>query len=60
MKSHKDDPSTLLDEDAYKRYFKNYWRKNQMSDHYPIWLEMQIDSTDEFLHEKKSSLETAS
>ena len=57
MDQHKDDPSTLVDENAYKKYFKNYWRKNQMSDHYPIWVEMLIDSSDEFLQEKLSDLE---
>jgi endonuclease/exonuclease/phosphatase family metal-dependent hydrolase len=54
MLAHKDDPGTLTDDDAFQKYFVNYWRKNQMSDHYPIWVEMIIDSTDEFLQEKLS------
>lgn len=27
-------------------YFKHPWRKNQLSDHYPIWVELVIDSAD--------------
>jgi exonuclease III len=57
MSAHKDDPSTLVDDDAFKKYYKNYWRKNQMSDHYPIWIEMTIDSSDEFLAEKLAELQ---
>lgn len=33
-------------------YFKKDWRTRQMSDHYPIWVEMKIDSTEGFLNEK--------
>ncbi|MBK6730061.1 MAG: endonuclease/exonuclease/phosphatase family protein [Bacteroidetes bacterium] len=35
-----------------KKYFKNTWRKNQMSDHYPVWAEIVIDNSKEFLKEK--------
>ncbi len=52
MKDHKEDPSTLNSNDAYKSYYDRYWKRNQMSDHYPIWIEMQIDHSDEFLAEK--------
>jgi hypothetical protein len=34
------------------KYFKHPWRKNQLSDHFPIWFELLIDSSDEFLQEK--------
>ena len=37
------------------KYFKNHWRKNQMSDHYPIWMELITDSTVQFLEKKKAS-----
>lgn len=40
-----------------EKYFKNYWRKDQMSDHNPIWIEIDIDSTDQFLRDKKKELE---
>lgn len=40
------DPANLA------RYYRNFWRKNQLSDHFPIWFELVIDSSDEFLEEK--------
>ena len=33
-------------------YFKTHWRKNQISDHLPIWFELKADSSDEFLTNK--------
>ncbi|MDP6058480.1 MAG: hypothetical protein QGH33_06285, partial [Pirellulaceae bacterium] len=47
--------SNLDDPDVLERYFRDYWRKNQMSDHYPIWFELITDSADEFLTEKLAS-----
>ena len=41
-----DDPATLAS------YYRNRWRRNQLSDHFLIWFEMVIDSSDEFLEEK--------
>jgi endonuclease/exonuclease/phosphatase family metal-dependent hydrolase len=38
-----------------QKYFRNTWRKNQISDHYPIWAEIIIDNTVEFLKEKEAS-----
>ncbi|MHC4471925.1 MAG: endonuclease/exonuclease/phosphatase family protein [Planctomycetota bacterium] len=32
-------------------YFKHPWRKNQLSDHFPIWFELITDSADTFLRE---------
>ncbi len=52
MKQHKGKPETLVDNDAYRKYFKRFWRGNQMSDHYPVWIQLNIDSTDDFLSEK--------
>ena len=52
MLEHKENPSTLTDDDAFRRYYNSYWKRNQMSDHYPIWIEMQIDHSDQFLQEK--------
>jgi endonuclease/exonuclease/phosphatase family metal-dependent hydrolase len=40
-----------------EKYFKNYWRKDQLSDHNPIWIEIDIDSTDRFLRDKRKELE---
>ena len=45
-----DDAATL------EKYFRDYWRKNQMSDHYPIWFELVVDSSDEFLNDKLAGL----
>lgn len=52
MLRHKDDPSTLSTEKAFQNYFSRFWRQFQMSDHYPVWMEILIDSSDEFLQEK--------
>jgi len=44
-----------LDASGLERYFKNPWRKNQMSDHFPIWIELISDSSDDFLKAKLAS-----
>ena len=41
-----DDPATLAS------YYRNSWRRYQLSDHFLIWFELVIDSSDEFLTEK--------
>ena len=45
----------MTNPDNLKTYFKHPRRKNQMSDHFPVWFEMIIDSSDEFLQEKLTS-----
>ncbi len=35
--------------DKLEKYFRHPWRKNQLSDHFPIWFELVIDSADTFL-----------
>ena len=52
MLLHKGDPSTLTSDSKFKSYFKNHWRPRQISDHLPVWITMQIDSSDDFLKEK--------
>lgn len=47
--------SRNLDSAALERYYKNPWRKNQMSDHFPIWTELISDSSDDFLEAKLAS-----
>ena len=42
--------------DELEEYFRIYWRKNQISDHFPIWIELITDSSDEFLENTLSSL----
>ena len=44
------------DADALEKYFMRYWRRNQISDHFPIWFELAIDSSLSFLQEKKAKL----
>jgi len=38
------------------KYFRDTWRRTQLSDHKPIWIEINIDSSDEFLAEKRAEL----
>ncbi len=42
--------------DNLNKYYKHPWRKNQLSDHYPIWAEVVIDSSEDFLKQKKELL----
>lgn len=37
-------------------YYKHPWRKNQISDHFPIWCELINDDSDQFLAEKLQKL----
>lgn len=54
MLAHKDDPKTLTDDPAFNKYFHQYWKRAQLSDHNPIWVEIEIDSSDDFLSYKLS------
>ncbi|WP_428409606.1 endonuclease/exonuclease/phosphatase family protein [Hyphococcus sp.] len=36
-------------------YYKHPWRKNQLSDHFPIWFELEIDSSVDFLENKREA-----
>ena len=44
------------DDAALARYFDRYWQQNQMSDHLPIWFEIIIDSSTEFLTENRGKI----
>lgn len=35
-------------------YYKTYWRTHQMSDHLPLWVELRIDYSDDYLERKLS------
>lgn len=53
MKKHYGGTAKNLDVEAdLKEYFDETWRRNQLSDHFPIWFELIIDSSDEFLEKK--------
>lgn len=39
-----------LEEGSYnKKWYYNMWRTYQMSDHYPMWVELKIDYSDKYL-----------
>jgi len=44
-------------EEYMPRYYKHPWRKNQLSDHFPIWFELCIDSSEKFLESKLRAFE---
>lgn len=49
---HHDSRGRVRDEASQHRYYKTYWRTHQISDHYPLWVELRIDFTEEYLREK--------
>ena len=48
---HKKD-GTPRSEKSKKNYYQTYWRTHQMSDHLPMWVELRIDYSDEYLQRK--------
>jgi endonuclease/exonuclease/phosphatase family metal-dependent hydrolase len=52
MKLHYTGKKSLDDPAVLSSYYRHYWRRNQLSDHFLIWFELIIDSSDEFLEEK--------
>jgi hypothetical protein len=42
-------------EASKRNYYQTYWRTHQMSDHLPMWVELQIDYSDEYLERKLKS-----
>lgn len=43
---------TPRSEQSKRNYFTTYWRTHQMSDHLPMWIELRIDYTDEYLQRR--------
>ena len=43
-------------ERSKKNYFKTYWRTHQMSDHLPMWVELRIDYSNEYLQRRLESV----
>lgn len=41
------------------KYFRNHWRKNQLSDHLPIWVELSIDDSARFLTDTRAEVAAA-
>lgn len=52
MLEQKNDPSTLTDDEAFQKYYDRYWKRNQVSDHLPVWIEIETDSSESFLNNK--------
>lgn len=52
MKAHYTGSKNMDDPNNLEKYYKHPWRKNQLSDHFPIWFELITDSADSFLSEK--------
>jgi endonuclease/exonuclease/phosphatase family metal-dependent hydrolase len=43
---------TPRSDESKRNYFKTYWRTHQMSDHLPMWVELRINYTDDYLTRK--------
>lgn len=41
------------DEKSRKTYYNTYWRTHQMSDHLPLWVELKIDFSQQYLQRKR-------
>ncbi len=39
-------------EDQRRAYYRNHWRRRQMSDHLPMWLELKIDFGENYLQKR--------
>ena len=52
MKEHYTGNKDTSEPGFFPKYFKHPWRKNQLSDHFPIWFELLTDSSDTFLQGK--------
>ena len=44
-----DTRGNLRNEDQRRAYYRNHWRRQQMSDHLPMWLELKIDYGEDYL-----------
>lgn len=40
------------------QYYKSYWRTHQMSDHLPLWVELKIDFSDEYIQRQLNGMVT--
>ena len=45
------------DEKAIEKYYLSTWRTFQMSDHLPLWVELKIDFSNQYLEEVKAETE---
>lgn len=49
MLEHKNNSSSLNSDDTFYKYYHRYWKRNQISDHLPVWIEIEADSSVDFL-----------
>lgn len=54
MLVHKENPTTLTNDAKFKTYYNRYWKRNQISDHLPVWIEIKTDNSPSFLESKLS------
>ncbi|MGI9352747.1 MAG: endonuclease/exonuclease/phosphatase family protein [Rhizobiaceae bacterium] len=45
------------DAEALRKQFQTYWKRNQISDHLPIWFELSIDDSVSFLENKRNAID---
>lgn len=57
MTKHYQGSKDVTENGFFDWYFHKYWRRDQLSDHLPIWFELIIDSSGEFLQAKLKELE---
>jgi endonuclease/exonuclease/phosphatase family metal-dependent hydrolase len=50
--SQRSTPYNQRSERSKTNYYRTYWRTHQMSDHLPMWVELRIDYSDEYLKYK--------
>jgi len=51
-----DSKGNVRNEKQRRAYYRNHWRRRQMSDHLIMWLELKIDYGEEYL--KKRTIES--
>ena len=50
-----DDGVKRTGEDA-KKYFKQYYRINEISDHKPLWMALNVDFSDQYIEKQKKDV----
>ena len=51
-----DKTKMMTDDAAAWRYFRDTYRKRQVSDHFPIWVELSVDDSDAFLARNRAAI----
>jgi hypothetical protein len=52
VEGHRTRQRRLRSDGSKANYFKTYWRTHQMSDPLPMWLELRINYTQQYLMRK--------